>query len=285
MKTRLLVQPDDSAEAVLDAIADAKRCIDMYIFRLDYPGIEKALAEAIARGVVVRTLIAHTSSGGEEDLRKLELRLLGIGATVSRTDEDLLRYHGKMMVVDRKTLYVLGYNFTKKDIDKSRSLGISTENPELVEEGIRLFEADFDRKLYTPSLETFVVSPLNARKVLMSLIEGAREQLLIYDARLTDNMMQRALEKQALAGVEVRVIGQAEKKLKKVEVEAFPGRRLHIRAMVQDGRRAFVGSQSLRRTELDRRREIGVIIDHRPTVTEIIKTFESDWANTEAAAG
>jgi hypothetical protein len=37
-------------------------------------------------------------------------------------------------------------------------------------------------------------------------------------------------------------------------------RRLHVRAMVRDGRRAFIGSQSLRRLELDERREIGLII-------------------------
>ncbi|HEU4699042.1 MAG TPA: phospholipase D-like domain-containing protein [Gemmatimonadales bacterium] len=284
MHTRLLVQPDDDARPLLDAIGAARRRIDMYIFRLAYPRLEQALAQAVQRGVEVRTLIAHTGSMGEEALRKLELRLLGLGATVSRTDEDLLRYHGKMLVIDAAELYVLGYNFTRRDIDRSRSLGIATRDPALVAEGLRLFEADFTRRTYTAGLETFVVSPLNSRAALLALIEGAERQLLIYDPRLSDNLMQAALEKRALAGVEVRVIGKVEKRLQAVQAERFPGERLHVRAIVQDGRRAFVGSQSLRRAELERRREIGVIVDDRPVIAGIVEVFERDWARTPSGA-
>jgi phosphatidylserine/phosphatidylglycerophosphate/cardiolipin synthase-like enzyme len=281
---RLLVQPDDGVAPLLEAIEGASESIDMYIFRLTYPAVEKAIADAIRRGVVVRTLIAHLNGSGDEALRKLESRLLGIGATVSRTDEDLLRYHGKMMIVDRRTLYVLGYNFNRKDIDRSRSLGVATDQPDLMEEGLRLFQADFDRKTYTPALDTFVVSPLNSRVVLLRLIEGAEKQLLIYDSRLSDNQMQRAIERRALAGVEVRVIGKVEKELSGVQVEKCPGDRLHVRAMVVDGRRAFVGSQSLRRTELERRREIGVVFDDAAVVRQVVEIFETDWAETPASA-
>jgi hypothetical protein len=37
-----------------------------------------------------------------------------------------VRYHGKMMIVDRKEVYILGFNFTHLDIDRSRSFGIVT---------------------------------------------------------------------------------------------------------------------------------------------------------------
>ena len=279
---KLLVQPDDGVAPLLKAIDGARVSLDLYIFRLAYPKVEEALAEAVARGVTVRTLIAHTNSGGEEGLRKLESRLLGLGATVSRTDEDLLRYHGKMMIVDQTTLYVLGYNFTRRDIEKSRSLGLATREDALVAEATRLFEADFDRKVYTPAHDRFIVSPLNSRASLVTFIEAARHQLLIYDSRLTDNMIQRVIEKRALAGVEVRVIGKLEKKLQQVLVEPYPGDRLHVRAMVRDGRHAFIGSQSMRRAELDRRREIGVMVDDKRTVREIAGIFESDWALTRS---
>ena len=39
---------------------------------------DKAIKSAVKRGVAVRTLIAHTNSGGEKGLRKLEQRLLAI---------------------------------------------------------------------------------------------------------------------------------------------------------------------------------------------------------------
>jgi len=280
---KLLVQPDDGASPLLDAVEQAESSIDLYVFRLAYPKLKRALGDAVLRGVSVRALIAHTNGRGETPLRKLESDLLAMGVTVSRTDEGLLRYHGKAMIFDRATLYVLGYNFTRRDIEGSRSLGLATRQKSLVTEALRLFEADFDRQLYTPRLDQLVVSPYNSRAALLSLIERARKRLLIYDPRLTDNIMQRAIERRALSGVEVRVIGKVEKKLRNVEVAAYPSGRMHVRAIVQDARRVFIGSQGLRRAELDRRREIGVIVDHKDIVRGVTQVFEHDWAHTPQA--
>ena len=108
------------------------------------------LAAAVARGVRVRALTAHTNRGGTKSLRKLEMSLLEAGVTVSRTADDLVRYHGKMMIVDSKLLHVYGFNFTGLDIAKSRSFGVISKNVKLVNEAARLFTADFDRLAYSP---------------------------------------------------------------------------------------------------------------------------------------
>jgi phosphatidylserine/phosphatidylglycerophosphate/cardiolipin synthase-like enzyme len=50
-----------------------------------------------------------------------------------------------------------------------------------------------------------------------------------------------------------------------------------VRAIVRDGRRAFVGSQSLRKLELDERREVGLIIRAPAIVNAIGRVFEKDW--------
>ena len=69
------------------------------------------------------------------------------------------------MVVDRRTLFVLAFNFTRLDIDRSRSFGIVTRNPALVREATRLFECDTTRQPYEPGCQGFVVSPLNSRTI------------------------------------------------------------------------------------------------------------------------
>ena len=46
-----------------------------------------------------------------------------------------------MMIVD-DTLYVLGFNYTRLDIDKSRSFGVVTSDKRLVKEACALFNAD-----------------------------------------------------------------------------------------------------------------------------------------------
>ena len=141
---QLIIQPDAGVVPIAKAIKTAKKSIDVCIFRFDRDDIEKALGAAVQRGVIVRALIAHTNRGGEGRLRKLEQRLLAAGVLVSRSADDLLRYHAKYMIAD-STLHLLGFNFTKLDMDKSRSFAVSTKDTRSVQEAKRLFEADLSR--------------------------------------------------------------------------------------------------------------------------------------------
>jgi hypothetical protein len=95
---KLIVQPDAGIAPIVTSIKQAKKSIDILIFRLDRFEIARALAAAVARGVRVRALTAHTNRGGTKSLRKLEMSLLEAGVTVSRTADDLVRYHGQMMI-------------------------------------------------------------------------------------------------------------------------------------------------------------------------------------------
>jgi cardiolipin synthase len=278
----LIVQPEAGLAPVVRAIKRARRSVDIAIFRTDREEIEKALGTAVQRGVKVRVLVAHTNSGGDSRLRKLEQRLLEAGATVTRTGDDFVRYHGKFMVAD-DTLHLFGFNFTKVDTIKSRSFGVSTRDKSAVREALALFDADSSRQPFVPKRTHLVVSPENAREALTAFVKGARRQLLIYDVNVQDRSLIKVLEQQAAAGVDVRVIGKC-KGCKGIAVRPLRSMRLHVRAMVRDGARAFVGSQSLRRLELDQRREVGVLITNGVVARQIRDTFEADWTESESAA-
>ena len=137
-----MTQPNDGIAPLLSAIKSAKKSLDILIFRLDWKELEAALKTASSQGVAVRALIAHTNRGGESKLRNLEMRFLEAGITVGRTADDLIRYHGKMMIVDRRTLYLLSFNFVHMDIDHSRGFGIVTKNAKVVQEAVKLFPAE-----------------------------------------------------------------------------------------------------------------------------------------------
>ena len=273
-----MVQPVDGALPLLKGIAKAKKSIEIVIFRFDQREIEHALATAVSRGVSVQALIAHTNRAGEENLRKLELRLLAAGITVARTADDLVRYHGKYMIIDRRELYLLAFNLTLLDIDRSRSFGIITRNRAMVVEAARLFEADSQRHPYEPGLDNLVVSPVNARKRLAALIKSAKKELIIYDLKISDQSMIHLLEDRVKAGVSVRIIGRLMHKIPGVTVHRLHEMRLHARTIVVDGRTAFIGSQSLRETELDGRREVGIVFKDARVVASLVKVFEDDWA-------
>ncbi len=279
---KLLVMPDDGPGAVLAALDKARTSIELVIFRLDMKDVIASLTSAIKRGVAVRALIAHTNKGGEKTLRKLETRLLDIGATVSRTPDDFVRYHGKFIIIDGKMLMLNGFNFTWLDMERSRSFGVSTTVKALVREAQKLFQADCDRQEYVCNSPRLIVSPDNARTRLGEFIKGARKQLLIYDTAVSDPRMLRLLAERQAKGVDVRIIGKVSKHAT-LSAQKYPGKRLHIRAIIRDGHTAFIGSQSLRRLELDRRREVGVLISERPVVKKMVEVFEGDWAKTAAA--
>jgi phosphatidylserine/phosphatidylglycerophosphate/cardiolipin synthase-like enzyme len=276
---RLIIEPADGVAPVLSAIERAKKSVEIVIFRLDRKDVEMALMAAAAKGVRVTALIAFANRGGEKRLRQLELRFLEAGIIVARTSDDLTRYHGKYILIDRRVLYVLSFNFTRLDIDHSRGFGVVTSRPNCLQEAAKLFKADCTRTRYAPKVETFVVSPANARHVLGTFLKRARKQLLIYDPMISDREMLRILQERAKAGVEVKVIGRVSGQAS-FEVQKLAGTRLHTRTIIRDRRQAFVGSQSLRAAELDSRREVGLIFQDPMAVKKLIDTFESDWTRT-----
>jgi phosphatidylserine/phosphatidylglycerophosphate/cardiolipin synthase-like enzyme len=276
----LIVQPTDGSKPILAAIERAKETLDLAIFRFDLKPVEKALAAAVKRGVAVRALIAHINSGGDKRLRQLELRMLDAGVTVTRTSDDLARYHGKMLIVDREELHVYGFNYTGLDL-KSRSLGVVVREKRFVQEALRLFECDVLRQEFESNFEGVVVSPENAREQLATFIKRSKKSLVIWDPKLTDPQMIRLLTQRAKKGVDIRVIGKVAKRAAStIQVQKSP-MRLHVRAAVRDGSEAFVGSQSLRALELDGRREVGILSRDPKVVKGIADLFEADWAKTE----
>ena len=275
----LIVQPADGSKPILAAVERAKTTLDIVIFRFDLKPLEKAIEAAVKRGVAVRALIAHTNSGGEKRLRQLELRMLDAGVTVTRTADDLARYHGKLLIVDREELHVYGFNYTALDL-KSRSLGVIVRERRFVNEAIRLFESDVLRQEFEPNLDGLIVSPENAREQLATFIKRSRKSLVIWDPKLTDPQMIRLLIQRAKMGVDIRILGKVAKRAAALRVQKSPSR-LHVRAAVRDGAEAFVGSQSLRALELDGRREVGILSKDPKLVKGIADLFEADWAKTE----
>jgi cardiolipin synthase A/B len=121
------------------------------------------------------------------------------------------------------------------------------------------------------------VSPETARAQLSEFISGARRELAIYDEKIQDPSIVRLLRERASKGVRIRVIGQLKGPNGAIQTTRLKGIRLHVRVIVRDGTRAFVGSQSLRKIELESRREVGLLITNPSVAGKILQVFEADW--------
>ena len=205
---KLIVQPDDGVTPLVQAVKNAKKTIDIVIFRFDRLELEKALEAAVARGVVVRALIAHTNRGGEKLLRKLELRLLDAGVTVARTADDLPRYHGKMMVVD-DTLHVFGFNYTQARHREEPQFRRRHRRCQAPEGGERPVRGRQHASALQAGTRRAGRQPREcSRGSSTEFIKKAKKELLIYDAKVSDRLMLRLLAERAKAGVEIRMFGK-----------------------------------------------------------------------------
>src|SRR5204863_4649706 len=102
--------------------------------------------------------------------------------------------------------------------------------------------------------------------------------------QVSDNLILRVLQDRLRAGLDIRVIGSMEKSLPGIEVRKLADLRLHVRAIVRDGTACFVGSQSLRKLELDGRREVGMIVTDARIAGQVRGVFEADWTASAPAA-
>ena len=143
-------------------------------------------------------------------------------------------------------------------------MAVATKNKAIVAEAVKLFEAE-SRGSRTRRITIIFSSArkTRARGLARSSSRARRKQLLIYDMKVSDRQMLKLLQERVKAGVDVRIIGKVGKRGEGLTAEKMPGMRLHLRAMLRDGQEMFLGSMSLRALELDKRREVGVIVKER----------------------
>ncbi len=191
--------------------------------------------------------------------------------------------------MDERVLYVLAFNFTHLDMERSRSFGIITDEKKIVAEAMRLFDADSKRVPYEPERDEFVVSPSNSREGAFGVSRRARrKKLVIYDPAVTDPAMARILSERAKADVKVRVLGKslskAAQNVGRSAISFICGCR-YTRTIGAEGESVFIGSQSLRAEELDARREIGLIFEDDRIAKKLTEVFEEDWSESEKIKG
>jgi cardiolipin synthase len=282
-KISLIVQPGDSFFPIVRAIDRADRAINLTVFRMDDPIIQRALIEARQRGVRVRVLLSSSARGWGERNHKLlkEASEAGIATREPAGDSKRARYHYKMMTVDDKKAFVFTFNPTRENLHYARDFGIEVFSPAVAGEINRLFAADWHDRPFTANHESpLLVSPFNSRQKMTSLLANARSSIQIADAKLQDPAIVALLVKKARSGIPVRVLGDeqyASTLPAEIAFRAVARYRLHAKCTIIDGATAVIGSMNLRTESLDRRRELSITVDDSAILRQLNAVFESDW--------
>jgi cardiolipin synthase A/B len=288
----VLVLPDDGNEPVLAELDAATESIWVEVYLLTDEDVIDALTRAVSRGLEVRVILEDEPFGGAGTQDMVFNRLDAAGVSV-RWDQSGFRFsHAKFIILDQRVALVMNFNLTESAFSQNREFAVVSTVPSQVAHAVRIFRSDWEGRA-DPVPGELVTSPESSRSSLLGLIESARSTLDIYAEVITDPEMVEALLSAKGRGVKVRIIvsetfGQdltvevpGEIARQGVEIRIFNALYVHAKALIVDGRAAFIGSQNLTSTSLDLNREVGIVFTAPANVERVARVFDSDFSASE----
>ena len=262
---RVITDPAERRNAVIDTIRNARRRLTLSLFRCNDDGVIVELALAVDRGVQVEVLVTSRSKGKKKKLRRLWEALEATGAGVHAYTDRVVKYHAKYLVADDGPAVVASLNFTRKCFRSTVDAVVSTFDPGVVDGLRRLHAADREGAPIPAKLpERLIIGPEHARRQLTALIEGARSRIRLIDAKVSDPVLTKLLEARRREGITVDVHG----------AKRINGLRSHGKLMLVDDTVAVVGGLALAALSLDFRREVALVVRDRAAVSSVARLFD-----------
>lgn len=246
---------------ILDFLAGARRSVDCELYQVTSRPLADALGQAAARGVRVRVIV-EPRAGSTGVLRGER------GVEILPTPHVTLD-HTKSCLRDDGTALVGTANWSASAITKNADLvALLPPGTGLARQVAQVVEADtggahvprLSDRLAPPQA---VVSPVNARGLLSAFVAQPGDRLLVTSEELRDGGLLGHLR--SAAGRErVDVAAPAEEATPSGTHRCSSTLYMHAKVMVvwREGEpvAAFLGSENLSSTSLDRNREIGVLL-------------------------
>ena len=151
MSHRLIVLPDDTANAIIDPINAARQSLNIRMFLFTDPLLINTVIEARRRGVKVRVMLNPARRDGTSENAEAWSRLLAAGIAVRDSSAEFAVTHQKSMVIDDKTGFVESLNWETRDLTETRDYAVATTRSTEVAEMVRCFDADRNQQPFEPS--------------------------------------------------------------------------------------------------------------------------------------
>lgn len=292
-KTPTLVYtlPEAGEAPYVDVLKTATTSIKMTAYLMGYGGIYDTLIEKAKAGVKVQIMFDE----GQTANQKYFDALTAAGAEGKWSDPTFPYFHNKYFVVDGTKAVVSTGNYSYTySVQKERNFVAQVSDPDDVADLNTLFEADWNGTPLTMSCTRLLISPINSKDRLLDLIKSAKTTILVESMQFAELDVRAAITDAKKAGVSVRVIlaapswidanTDAATYLKSQGIMprymSKPG--VHVKAIIVDGKAAYMGSENLSYTSLTKNREVGLFITETDGVTQMSNTFETDWAGATA---
>ena len=298
MAHALIVLPDDTAKPILDALAAARRSLNIRMFLFTDPTLLEAVIAAHRRGVKVRVMLNPARRSGEEENKESRKLLEAAGIEVRDSNPEFDLTHQKSMVIDDETGFVESLNWETRDLTETRDYAVVTTKKKEVAEMVACFDADWARQKFDPHPESRLIwCPNNGRDRIAAFIDSAKKSLLLQNERYQDTIIIERLVRAANRGVSIRILAKAPHSLKMeklvegvgglrimndvgAKVHKLKGLKLHAKMILADNERAVVGSINLAPGSFDARRELALEVDSHHVVGRLVDVARHDWENS-----
>lgn len=298
MTHRLIVLPDDTADAIRAPMEEAERTLNIRMFLFTDQSMLNAVLRAHARGVRVRVMLNPARRNGDSDNEETRAVLLAAGIEVRDSSDEFAVTHQKSMVIDDKIGLVESLNWEEGGLTGTRDYAVVTSCRVAVAEMVRCFNADWDRTKFVPNRESSLIwCPNNGRERIAAFIDAARETLWIQNERYQDTMIIERLVRAINRGVKVRIVARPPHKLKRrkliegvaglailqdvgAKVRQLKKLKLHGKILLADDRRAIVGSINLTPGSFDSRRELAIETESHHVVERLVRISRHDWKHS-----
>ncbi len=282
----LWITPEAGDAPMAQVVSGAKKSIRVMVYILDSGAILSALLERTTAGLDVKVILDHSEQSTNQAAFDA---LTKAGAQVLWSDPQFPYMHAKFLVVDGKEAIVATGNFSKKLIARERNLFSHDRDTKDVADLVALFDADFARKAPTLSCTRLLVSPINSLDRVVALIASAKKSLTVESMQFADSDVRNAVVARKQAGVDVRVlladpswIATNTTAAAFLSKNGIVARRMvmpmvHIKNIVVDGTKSYLGSENLSSTSLTQNREVGIVVTDSSPLAAIAASFDRDW--------
>lgn len=281
-------QPDDGENAYSDFISHATTSIRVFGFEMGFGATLDGLVAKAKAGVDVRVILDGVAELSVNT--KYKATLEAAGAKVEWSDPQFSYMHAKTMVRDDVEALVSTGNYSRTYILKERNYAARLTDAADVADVAALFDADWTRTAPSLSCTRLLVSPINSRDRLVALIRSATTSIDIESMQYDDSAVEKAVLAAKDAGVTVRVLLAAPSWISAntaagsalvsdgIAARWLGSPDVHVKAILVDGARAYLGSENISYTSLSHNREIGIIHEDAAALALMKTTFETDWA-------
>jgi len=300
MSRTLIVFPEAGPQPLIDAVNAAQKELRLKMFLFSDPQLLAAVVAAKKRGVDVRVMLNPARRSGETENEESRRKLVEAGVSVLDSNPVFDLTHEKSLVIDGTQAFVMSLNWETRNVTQTRDYAVVTKRAEEVAEIAECFDADWQRKDFTPHEGSSLIwCNKNGRERFAHFIDRAQKSLWLQNERYQDAVIIERVVRAARRGVKVHIIARPPHTLKAdkliegvgglrimadvgAKVHKLKGLRLHGKMLLADSARAIVGSVNLAPGSFDARRELAIEVDDSHVVGPLEKVAKHDWDHSES---